>query len=83
VLRSFLTREKNAIVLDSGDAFSDESLFNTFDRARRDLIVALPARRWPKKQMKGGRKRSQFKTRELVVGKTESVSPKPQSFKEP
>jgi 2',3'-cyclic-nucleotide 2'-phosphodiesterase (5'-nucleotidase family) len=39
VLRSFLTREKNAIVLDSGDAFSDESLFNTFDRARRDLIV--------------------------------------------
>lgn len=39
ILRSLRAREKNAIVVDSGDAFSDESLFNTFDRARRELIV--------------------------------------------
>lgn len=39
VLRSLRAREKNAIVVDSGDAFSDGSLFNTFDRARRELIV--------------------------------------------
>ncbi|MBI2877757.1 MAG: bifunctional metallophosphatase/5'-nucleotidase [Candidatus Tectomicrobia bacterium] len=39
VLRSLRAREKNVLVVDSGDAFSDGSLFNTFDRARRDLIV--------------------------------------------
>lgn len=39
VLRSILAQEKNTLVVDSGDAFSDASLFNTFDRARKDLIV--------------------------------------------
>jgi 2',3'-cyclic-nucleotide 2'-phosphodiesterase (5'-nucleotidase family) len=39
VLGSLRAQENNVLIVDSGDAFSDESLFNTFDRARRDLIV--------------------------------------------